>query len=549
MRGPGPDVMATLLSILLVIVPNCLASAPPAPPSVPQCYIRCGEENDCVDIHCSWDPKPDPELDPETNYSLHWEPAISEEGHVINGISSDGIIQRKHFKHGELRVWVQAKNQHSSATSQDARFNTADITQPLPPKVSLVTHEESLEISWNSTCNEQQFSWGHCDVQHRIEGDQVWLQDTDVFHGSYTVDILQPGTVYEFQVRCSCHTGLTSDWSAIYRIRSTETDGKLDVWRDCGISHTISDCVVSWKKLPVSQAHGLILGYKVGLSYNNNASESVTVTPVQPTGRVACEEMQCPFTFPVKDALSVSVSAYNTRGATVPSYLAMPIPGKEKNEQAIRLVMTEEKLTVSWDLPSQLSDHLQGYVVQCKQASRPPGHGFDWIKRDNQTFQLLQLSPGQEYEGFLYKVPNARNSHIFRHMKHQMNGSLSWNCIPVFEPNPQISVLEVVEIQPWALNSSSEETSDPDGFTRPVVGDGGSKTDCQDDQRKEDVAEECHGTDHRYGREEYTKMDDSDKERDREENGEDVWSSSEEEQPESGYEKHFMPTALEVLEV
>ncbi|XP_056264003.1 interleukin 12 receptor, beta 2a, like isoform X2 [Pseudoliparis swirei] len=706
MRGPGPDVMATLLSILLVIVPNCLASAPPAPPSLPQCYIRCGEENDCVDIHCSWDPKPDP----ETNYSLHWEPAISEEGNVINGTSSDGIIQRKHFKHGELRVWVQAKNQHGSATSQDARFNTADIIQLLPPKLLLVTHEESLEISWNSTCDEQQFSWGHCDVQYRIEGDQVWLQDMDIFHGSYTVDSPQPGTVYEFQVRCSCHTGLTSDWSAIYRIRSTETapDGDLDVWGDCGISHTISDCVVTWKKLPVSQAHGLILGYKVRLSYNNNASEMLTVTPVQPLGRVACEKMQCPFTFPLKDAASVSVSAYNTHGATVPSYLAMPIPGKEKNEQAIRLVMTEEKLTVSWDLPSQLSDHLQEYVVQCKQAGRPPGHGFDWIKvnksqttgifegqyrkytpyqvslftvsdssevrhlssaigyslqgtpstvpsfkvfyiaptdvtlfwkstplakqngvilyyqiivesganpqkvynasvspqRDNETFQLLHLSPGQEYEVriravtaagpganetakfktkhhehfghlvavvlginllvvtcvalvlysafrapcFLYKVPNARNSHIFRHMKH-MNGSLSWICIPVYEPNPQISVLEVVEIQPWALSSSLEKTSDPDRFTRPVVGDGGSKTDCRDDQRKEAVAEEGHGTNHRYGREEYSKMVDFDEERNRGENGEDVWSSSEEEQPESGYEKHFMPTAFEVLEV
>lgn len=130
-----------------------------------------------------------------------------------------------------------------------------------------------------------------------------------------------------------------------------------------------------------------------------------------------------------------------------------------------------------------------------------------------------------------------------------MNGSLSWICIPVYEPNPQISVLEVVEIQPWALSSSLEKTSDPDRFTRPVVGDGGSKTDCRDDQRKEAVAEEGHGTNHRYRREEYSKMVDFDEERNRGENGEDVWSSSEEEQPESGYEKHFMPTAFEVLEV
>ncbi|XP_034395332.1 interleukin 12 receptor, beta 2a, like isoform X2 [Cyclopterus lumpus] len=641
--------MATLLSILLVIVPNCFASGPPASPSLPKCNIGCGKKNDCVDIHCSWDPKPDP----ETNYSLHWEPAISVEGHVINGTSFDGIIQRKHFKHGELRVWVQAKNQHGSAKSQDALFNTADITQPLPPKVWLVTHQESLEMSWNSTCDEQQLSWGHCDVQYRTEGDQGWFQDMDVLHGSYTVDRLQPGTVYEFQVRCSCDTGLMSDWSAIYRIRSTETapEGELDVWRDCGISQKSSDCVVTWKKLPVSQAHGRILGYEVRLSYNNNVL--VTVTPVQPMGYVACEEMQCHFTSPLKDVASVSVSAYNACGATVPSYLAMPIPGKEKNEQAIRLVMNEEKLTVSWDLPSQLSDHMQEYVVQYKQAGSPPGDGFDWIKVEKSqttgifegryrkytpyqvslftvshsskvhhlssaigyslqgtpskvpSFKVFYIAPtdvtlfwkcidlsqqngvilyyqivlesGADRQNghlvavvlgisllvvtcvvlvlcacrapcFSYKVPDARNSHIFLHMKHQMNDSLARICIPVSEPNPQISLLEVVEIQPWALKYTLEKTADPDGLTRLVVGDGGSQVDCQDDQREEAVAEECHGTDHKYEREEYSKMVDSDEEREREENMEDVWSSSGEEQPVSGYEKHFMPTALEILE-
>lgn len=64
-------------------------------------------------------------------------------------------------------------------------FLSLFLVQLLPPKLLLVTHEESLEISWNSTCDEQQFSWGHCDVQYRIEGDQVWLQVSDlgfVFH-------------------------------------------------------------------------------------------------------------------------------------------------------------------------------------------------------------------------------------------------------------------------------------------------------------------------------------------------------------------------------
>lgn len=67
--------------------------------------------------------------------------------------------------------------------------------------------------------------------------------------------------------------------------------------------------------------------------------------------------------------------------------------------------------------------------------------------------------------------------------------------------------------------------------------------DCQNEQREDAIAEECHRTD-QYGREAYSKMLDLDEERER-----DDYSSSEEEPSVSGYEKHFMPTALEILEV
>ncbi len=54
----------------------------------------------------------------------------SREGHVINGTSLSTIIQRDHFSNQEdVRVWVQAKNQHGSAKSQDKLFNTAEISE------------------------------------------------------------------------------------------------------------------------------------------------------------------------------------------------------------------------------------------------------------------------------------------------------------------------------------------------------------------------------------------------------------------------------------
>lgn len=122
--------------------------------------------------------------------------------------------------------------------------------------------------------------------------------------------------------------------------------------------------------------------------------------------------------------------------------------------------------------------------------------------------------------------------------------------VPIHEPHPKISLLEVVEVEPWASKSSLEKTSDVDGLTRPVVGNGSSQMDCQYDQMEDAVTEECHRTDIICGREAYSKMVDSDEERDREEEDrKDCWSSSEEEQCTSGYEKHFMPTASEILEV
>ncbi|XP_073351307.1 interleukin 12 receptor, beta 2a, like [Pagrus major] len=696
-----------LLSILLVNLPNCIALAVspgrPATPSPPECYFPCDEKKCFEDIHCTLDQIQEPQI--PTNYSLHWAPGNSRELLVISGTRLTGLIHRERFSHHVgLHVWVQAMNQHGSAKSEEVVFNTADIFKPPPPKVSS-SHQEPFEIHWNSYCDQLQLILGPCDVRHRTEADQVWVEEEEGFYGSYTFENPRPCTAYEFQVRCAC-TGLTSDWSDIERIPGIETTpvGKLDVWRDCGIYPSSFDCFLTWKKLPVSQACGLILGHVVRLSYKNGTSVVVNGSIAEPYDML-CDEVQCYFNSSLKDASSVNVSAYNAHGATVPSYLTMPVPGKEKNEQALNLKMNEENLTVSWDLPSQLFDTLKEYVVQYKQAGCPLGQAFHWVKvnksqttaffkgqfknykpyqvslfevlhngkvhhlssaigyslqripsklpsfqvffiaathvtlrwdpgplseqewlilyyqigldRQNvynvsashREFPLQNLSSGQEYEVwiravsvvgngekatlhfetkhheilanypvllvipclfvvcflillvsgcrgenkvcpmvplfFLDKVPDPRNSHIFRETKHQINDPLAWICIPVHEPHPKISLLEVVEIQLGASKSSLEETSDTDGLIRPVIGEGSSQMDCQDDQMKDGVTKECPRTDRKYGREAYSKMVDSDEERD----NEDCWNSSEEEQGTSGYEKHFMPTVSEILEV
>ncbi|XP_008284784.1 interleukin 12 receptor, beta 2a, like isoform X2 [Stegastes partitus] len=685
-----------LPSVLLVALSGCCAAGPPAPPSHLQCYRQCHETHCLGGIQCIWDPEPDPKI--PTNYSLHWEPASSEDGHATSGTSQSGFIGRKDFSHGELRVWVQARNQYGSAKSEEIVFNTEDIIKPLPPKFSS-SYQEPLEIHWNTTC--AQLAIGTCEVRHRTEEDRDWPGHESGLHGVYTFLDPQPGTVYEFQVRCACMTGLTSDWSTILRIKSAESApvGEVDVWRDCGMSTTSQDCFLTWKNLSNSQARGLILGYEVRIVYNNGTSSLMNMSTAEPSSHLVYDDMKWCLDSPLKDLLSASVSAYNALGATVPSYLAMPRrAGKEPNDQPMYLQMNQDNLTVSWDGPAQLSDKLKEYVVQYKEAGCPPGQGFDWIKvnksqttaffkgqfkkstqyqvsllavssshqvhqlasvagyssqttpsavplfevssigatdvtlswepvpiskqnglilyyqiglntqevynvsaspqQKKMSFNVEHLRPGQSYVVWikavtaagpgenvttdfktnssqddllsivlkvvlpvifliffllavvlwfcrrgnkvcplmsrcLYeKVPDPGNSHIFRQLKHQINEPLDWICIP-HEPQPKISVLEVVE--------KKSQASDSDGLTKPVVGDGCSQMNCQNDQKEDAVTDECDRTDRRYGREEYSKMVDSDEEKDG------CWSSLEEENISSGYEKHFMPTAQEIL--
>lgn len=118
---------------------------------------------------------------------------------------------------------------------------------------------------------------------------------------------------------------------------------------------------------------------------------------------------------------------------------------------------------------------------------------------------------------------------------------VSWICIPVPEPHLEISLLEIEVIQPRPSKCSLENISEADRLTTRVAGDEILQTDCQDDQMEDAVTEDSHKTDNKYGREAYGKMIDSDDER--------SWSSSEEEQYTSGYERHFMPTASEILEI
>ncbi|XP_034534359.1 interleukin 12 receptor, beta 2a, like isoform X2 [Notolabrus celidotus] len=698
-----------VLVVWVVILSESLSSAGrPAPPSRPDCFIPCNE-NCQVDIHCTWEPG----LDPETpaNYTLHWKSNHSERQHAFHGTSLYGLILRRHFSsHDNLHVWVQVKNQHGSVESGEATFNTAEIFKPPPPEVTWSVREP-LEISWTSSCDQLQHSLGSCDVRHRTGAGQDWIQEGS-FHGSFTFHSPRPCSVYEVQVRCACDSGLRSNWSGSLWKSSIGTApvGELDVWRDCGISPQSSDCVLTWKELPASQACGLILGYAVRLSHLDSSVVFVNVSTAEHRGPLVCEEMKCYLNSSLKGVSSVSVSAYNAHGASGPSHLSVPVTGDK--QKGFYLKMTEDNLTVSWNFSSVLSENLKEYVVQYKLTGSPLGQGLDWVRVSNSntsaflkgqfkrykpyqvslltvscsnlssgsspvqhlssaigfshqgtpsrvpsfkvqsiavsdvtlswepvpllqqngiilfyqigvnrhnvynvssslTSKQLRVHPGQEYEvwiravtaagpgenttvtfntnpheDYVYfglvlpvvlslvlvlvlvslsclcpgakttcplmrqcflKVPDPRNSHIFRKVKNQINDSSDWIC--VCEPHPKISLLEVVEIQSWAFKSSLKKTSNPEGSTRPADRDRSSQKDRTDEEREDTVTGDSQRTDNKYRAEAYSRIIDSDEEEEKgeKEEGVDCCSSSKE-LLETGYEKHFMPTAEEILE-
>ncbi|XP_017277263.1 interleukin 12 receptor, beta 2a, like [Kryptolebias marmoratus] len=404
-----PTTRWLLLPILVVILPGCcVSSGPPALPYDLDCIRPC-DQNACSVIKCVWSPDPPP--DNSTTYSLHWEPVNNDEGQRTGGSSADGSITLEQFpSHEDLRVWVQAENQHGSVKSKEVVFNTENIIKRPPPTISS-DDQDTLEIQWDSPCHEQQ-AVGSCEVRYRTK-DQDWseAQHKKGLHNSYGVENPEANTVFEFQVRCSCFSTLMSEWSEIYRARSPELApvGQVDVWVDCVTLSSSSDCFLTWKNLSLSQALGFILGFEVRISYGNGTERLINVSAVNSGSLWAYDEGKWRLTTSLEDVSSVSVSAYNALGATNATHLFIPEPGQGRqgvNDRRVELQMNEGNLTVSWELRSPSTDNVMQYVVQYKEW--PPSKSFDWIKVDKEqtTVSFKGALIKNTYQVSLFAVTN-----------------------------------------------------------------------------------------------------------------------------------------------
>lgn len=142
--------------------------------------------------------------------------------------------------------------------------------------------------------------------------------------------------------------------------------GKVDVWMDCGILTKASDCILTWRvckttqatrrqwteskslvsfyincslwltqKLPISQTCGVILGYEIRLTQSDNTTVLVNLSTSLSVNQSECDEIKCHFTSNIKDAISVSLSAYNVHGASTPSYLPKLVTGRKPTNYSL----------------------------------------------------------------------------------------------------------------------------------------------------------------------------------------------------------------------
>ncbi|XP_072299564.1 interleukin 12 receptor, beta 2a, like [Eucyclogobius newberryi] len=411
--------MATVTSVwfLSSMMAACTFSIKGSPvnPSPPECHIPCDDNCFSANIICTWKSKPDPNN--SLTYTLHWE------GYKSNATSHMAIIHRRDFNsHDQLQVWVQAQDQDGTVfKSENVSFNTADIIKPTPPKI-VETCQNPIEIHWSSPCEQLMLELGHCEVRHRKEADTAWIQpEQGGVSGSYTLNNPEPNTNYSFQVRCACGTSMMmSNWTDFPVILSAERApiGKLDIWRDCDeMLLQKSDCVLTWKKLTMFEARGHILGYNWKLHYNNGTIWSLKESAAASVFLI-CREVQCYLNSSLKDVKSVSINAYNALGMTAPSHLALETPATIADLKAIDLEMKENKLTVSWNV-TWITDNINEFVVQYKEAGSPLGEGLDWVRVNRSLTKITIKGKFKKYTAYQVSVSAV------------MDRTVQWYCTDV----------------------------------------------------------------------------------------------------------------------
>ncbi|XP_034027057.1 interleukin-6 receptor subunit beta [Thalassophryne amazonica] len=304
--------------------------------------------------------------------------------------------------------------------SKPHRMFLCDAMKPHPPVLTLRdSSADSLVVSWRSSGDER------CRLRYRVHSTQTWTQVSDSVPAHpqqmlfFTIEDLQPFTVYTASVSCRDMCGIWSDWSSDITGRTRDRAPSSPPEVCYRLENRNSDSFLlhlMWKALRPHEAGGRVLGYQV------------SHTPVKEEDQGSIHNVTDLMALLVVEAgnSNVTVSAFNTAGYGPTAHLGISTCDLKKSVSSVKHLWASsyfpdnKSLLIQWNIvtdPDQNGNYLvpptncssaspvSYYAIQWRSETNPPTS--HWGTEDGfKTSAVIQdhLDPDQSYMISIFPV-------------------------------------------------------------------------------------------------------------------------------------------------
>ncbi|XP_072272526.1 interleukin-6 receptor subunit beta isoform X2 [Pyxicephalus adspersus] len=353
-------------------------------------------------LTCTWNPGRATTIETKYIVKQSWK-----EGEQQNCVADKNNTCTFTYPNFQLFIYttfqVVAENVLGKTESDELNLDVVNIVKPNPPKilnvVSLTQLQKALKIEWENPLREDIFPMRY-NLRYRKKDSMEWEQvppnDIEKPRNSYTLQDLQPYTHYIISLRCKLqNTGYWSDWSKEYEAITPESAPSRgpEFWRKIGDSDIDGNrpAWLMWKDLG-SYANGKILGYNITI---RTAAELIDA--------FSRNNRQCNITVP-KDALQVTIVAFNSYGVSPPSIVVIP-PARNRvtlsPEIDVKAFNKDGKLWVEWTAPTK---PVLGYVIEWCANPDSQDCAMEWQREANTVKGTFLRGDMKPFVYYLIKV-------------------------------------------------------------------------------------------------------------------------------------------------